>query len=129
MSLTLFLASTLTGLLAIFYGLRSIRFGPGREFQVQDIGKELKETCTYVDDLKGCEGNCTFWLLELGFGLTVVVSFVVVQRLFSTNRADCCSFPVHLLPNVPSGSPIWTSTTPPQLAQVTLQHMTRAPKR
>jgi len=119
MSLPLFLASLLIGLLAIFYGLRSIRLGPlpeGRKSQVQDIGRELKETCTYVDDLKGCEGKCTFWLWELGLGLTVVVPFVTVQRLSSTNRAEYCSFPVHLPPNVPNGSPIWTSTTPPQLA-------------
>jgi len=115
MPLPLFLVSGLMGLLAIFYGLR-IRLGPlseGKRLQVQDIGRELKETCTYVDELKGCEGKCTFWLSELGLWLTVVVIF---QRLFSTNQAECCSFPVRLPPNVPSGSPTRTSTTPPQLA-------------
>ena len=73
MSFPPFLVSIPIGLFAIFYGLRSIRLEPlpkWRDFQVQDIGRELKETCTYVDDLKGCEGRCTFWLLELGLGLT-----------------------------------------------------------
>ena len=132
MSLTRFLIPILASLVAIFCGLRLMRPEPhpgGRVFRVQDIGRELKETCTYVDDLKGCARKATFWSLELGLGLIMVIPFVIVQRLSSTNQADCCSSPVHLLSIVPSGCPIWTSTTLPQLVQVTLQRTTRAPRR
>ncbi|KAF9645860.1 calcium-dependent phosphotriesterase [Thelephora ganbajun] len=45
---------------AILFGLYQIRVKPLLEVggvwkEVQDIGRELKETCTYVNELKGCE--------------------------------------------------------------------------
>jgi hypothetical protein len=46
--------------LAILFGLYQIRLKPFLEVagvwkEIQDIGGLLKETCTYVEELKGCE--------------------------------------------------------------------------
>ena len=53
---------------AILFGLYQIRLKPLLEVggvwkEVQDVGGKLKETCIYVDDLKGCERKCIFWPL------------------------------------------------------------------
>ena len=52
---------------AILLGLYQLRLksllevgGVWRE--VQDVGTQLKETCTHVEELKGCERKCDFWL-------------------------------------------------------------------
>ena len=55
---------------AIFFGLYQLRLKPFLEVggvwkEVQDIGRELKETCTHVNELKGCERKRVFSLLEL----------------------------------------------------------------
>ena len=49
-------------ILAILFGLYQIRLKPLFEVggvwkEIQDVGKELKETCTRVDELKGCESK------------------------------------------------------------------------
>ena len=56
---------------AIFFGLYQIRLKPLLEVggvwkEVQDIGGDLKKTCTYVDELKGCERERDFgyWRLN-----------------------------------------------------------------
>lgn len=62
---------------AILFGLYQIRLKPLLEVggvwkEIQDVGQDLKETCTYVNELKGCERECIFWAVEvptLGFGL------------------------------------------------------------
>ena len=56
---------------AILFGLYQIRLKPLLEVggvwrEVQDTGGKLKETCTYVDELKGCERKPIFWLLKPG---------------------------------------------------------------
>ena len=53
---------------AILFGLYQIRLKPLLEVggvwkEVQDVGGKLKDSCTYVDDLKGCERKRTFWPL------------------------------------------------------------------
>ena len=53
---------------AILFGLYQIRLKPLLEVggvwkEVQDVGGKLKETCIYVDDLKGCERKRIFWPL------------------------------------------------------------------
>ena len=45
---------------AILFGLYHIRLKPLLEVggvwkEIQDVGRDLKETCTYVKELKGCE--------------------------------------------------------------------------
>jgi hypothetical protein len=50
---------------AILFGLYQVELKPLFEVggvwkEVQDVGGELKETCTYVDDLKGCERKRIF---------------------------------------------------------------------
>lgn len=60
---------------AILLGLYQIRFKPLLEVggvwrEAQDIGTELKETCTHVEGLGGCERKRIFWL----FGLEVLNS-------------------------------------------------------
>ena len=64
---------------AILFGLYQIRLKPFLEVggvwkEVQDVGRELKDTCTRVDELKGCERKCIFWLLELELELILVIS-------------------------------------------------------
>ena len=54
---------------AILFGLYQIRLKPFLEVggvwkEIQDVGQDLKETCTYVNELKGCERKCIFWPLE-----------------------------------------------------------------
>jgi len=54
---------------AILFGLYQIRLKPFLEVggvwkEIQDVGGELKGTCTYVDELKGCERKHIFWPLE-----------------------------------------------------------------
>ena len=58
---------------AILFGLYQIRLKPLLEVggvwkEIQDVGRELKETCSYVDELKGCERERSFnfsgWELE-----------------------------------------------------------------
>jgi len=63
---SLFLVSVFASLLAILCVLHQMQLESLREAGrvwidrvVQDVGRELKETCTYVDDLKGCEGKPT----------------------------------------------------------------------
>ena len=56
---------------AILFGLYQIRLKPLLEVggvwkEIQDVGGELKETCTYVDELKGCERKRVFWNLNSG---------------------------------------------------------------
>jgi len=55
---------------AILFGLYQIRLKPLLEVggvwkEIQDVGTELKETCTYVDELKGCERERMFWCWNL----------------------------------------------------------------
>ena len=55
---------------AILFGLYQIRLKPLFEVagvwrEVQDVGRELKKTCTFVDELKGCERKHRFRLSEL----------------------------------------------------------------
>ena len=55
---------------AILFGLYQLRLKPLFEVggvwkEVQDVGRGLKETCAYVDELKGCERECIPWLLGL----------------------------------------------------------------
>ena len=62
---------------AILFGLYKIRLEPLFEVggvwrEIQDIGGKLKETCTYVDELKGCESKSIFWSSGLEFQLTVL---------------------------------------------------------
>ena len=50
---------------AILLGLYQIRLKPLLEVggvwkEIQDVGRELKETCAYVDQLKGCERKPAF---------------------------------------------------------------------
>ena len=77
---------------AILFGLYQIRFKPLLEVggvwkEVQDIGRELKDSCTYVDELKGCERKRYLgcWGLKLEFWLT---GGFVEQRLSSMSRAE-----------------------------------------
>ena len=51
---------------AILFGLYQIRLKPLLEVggiwkEIQDVGRDLKETCTYVNELKGCERKRIFW--------------------------------------------------------------------
>ena len=73
MSLPKFLVAILASLVTIFCGpyqtrLKPLHEGVGvwRDREVKDVGKELKGTCTYLDELKGCKGERTPRLLELG---------------------------------------------------------------
>lgn len=64
-----FLTPFLLVIPAILFGLYQIRFKPLLEVggvwkDIQDVGRELKSTCTYIDELKGCERKCIYWLLE-----------------------------------------------------------------
>jgi len=66
-------------ILAILLGLYQIRLKPLLEVggvwkEVQDVGRELKDTCIHVDELKGCERKRIFWQLELELELIVVIS-------------------------------------------------------
>lgn len=61
---------------AILFGLYQIRLKPLLEVggvwrDVQDIGRELKDSCTFIDELKGCERKHILWLFELELRLTV----------------------------------------------------------
>jgi hypothetical protein len=54
--------------IAVLLGLYQIRLKPlldvgGVWKEIQDVGTELKKTCTYVEELKGCERKRTLWLL------------------------------------------------------------------
>ena len=64
------LAPLLVVIPAIFFGLYQIRLKPLLEAggvwkEIQDVGKDLKETCKYVNQLKGCERERISW--PLGF--------------------------------------------------------------
>lgn len=73
---------------AILLGLYQIRLKPLLEVggvwkETQNVGTELKETCTHVEELKGCESKLIFWLvgtLTFEFGLTVVFPSRWVSR-------------------------------------------------
>ena len=59
---------------AILFGLYQIRLKPfldsaGIWREIQDIGRELKDTCTSVDELKGCERKLRFRLSKPKPGL------------------------------------------------------------
>jgi len=64
---------------AILFGLYQIRLKPLFEVagvwrEIQDVGRELKETCVSVDELKGCERKYTSQLSEPRLGFTVEIS-------------------------------------------------------
>ena len=64
---------------AILFGLYQIRLKPLFEVagvwrEIQDVGRELKETCVSVDELKGCERKHRFQLSDPRLGLTVEIS-------------------------------------------------------
>jgi hypothetical protein len=66
---TRLLTPLLVVILAILFGLYQIRLKPLLEVggfwkEAQDVGGKLKETCIYVDDLKGCERKPIFWSLK-----------------------------------------------------------------
>lgn len=57
---------------AILLGLYQIRLKPLLEVGgvwkvIQDVGAEFKETCTHVEEVKGCERKRIFW--QSGFKL------------------------------------------------------------
>jgi len=67
MTMTLrLLAPLLLVVPAILLGLYQIRLKPLLEVggvwrEVQDVGTEFKETCTRVEEVKGCERKRIFW--------------------------------------------------------------------
>lgn len=67
MTMTLrLLAPLLLVVPAILLGLYQIRLKPLLEVggvwkEIQDVGAEVKKTCTYVEGVKGCERKCIFW--------------------------------------------------------------------
>jgi len=63
---------------AILFGLYQIRLKPlieafGVWREIQDVGRELKETCVSIDELKGCERKYAFQLPKPKLGFTVEV--------------------------------------------------------
>ena len=65
---------------AILFGLYQIRLKPLLEAagvwrEIQDVGRELKETCVSVDELGGCERKHRFQLSGPKLGFTVEISF------------------------------------------------------
>ena len=73
-------APFLVVILAIVFGLYQIRLKPLLEAvgvwrEIQDVGRELKETCVFVDELKGCERkHASFQLSEPKLGFTVEIA-------------------------------------------------------
>ena len=65
-------------IIAILLGLYQIRLKPLLEVggvwrEIQDVGTELKNTCTHVEELKGCERKRIFRLLGFeGLSLTLL---------------------------------------------------------
>ena len=61
--------SLVVAISAILFSLYQIRLKPLLEVggvwkDVQDVGRELKETCMFVDELNGCEHKHIFQLFE-----------------------------------------------------------------
>ena len=66
---TKFIIPFLIAIPAILFGLYQIRLKPILEVggvwkEIQDVGRELKETCTHVEVLKGCERKRISWLSD-----------------------------------------------------------------
>ena len=72
------LTSLVIAISAILFSLYQIRLKPLPEVghvwkDVQDVGRELKETCMFVDEPNGCECKHIFRLFEFELGFAVVI--------------------------------------------------------
>ena len=69
--------SLVVAISAILFSLCQIRLKPlevgGVWKDVQDVGRELKETCMFVDESNGSECKHIFWLFEFELGFAVVI--------------------------------------------------------